>query len=69
MIRATGDFPPYEGEGVKPLEDIRRSADRPVVVFPEGTTSNGRGLLRFSDVFPGLSTPVKGFKLFLMCVR
>ncbi|KAG1753936.1 uncharacterized protein EDB91DRAFT_1100725 [Suillus paluster] len=54
---------------LRSLEDIRRSVRRPVVVFPECTTSNGRGLLRFTDVFNGASVPAKGYDIFLMCVR
>jgi hypothetical protein len=51
------------------LEEIRQAADRPIVVFPECTTSNGRGMLRFADVFKDYSVPVKRFKVFIMCVR
>ncbi|KAF8639664.1 hypothetical protein AX17_000928 [Amanita inopinata Kibby_2008] len=50
------------------LEQIRRHADRPIVVFPECTTSNGRGLLKFSDVFRQ-DIPVKGYRIFVMCIR
>ncbi|KAG8820393.1 hypothetical protein FRC17_010169, partial [Serendipita sp. 399] len=57
-------------QGSTSLESIRKSADRPIVVFPECTTSNGRGLLRFADVFdPSISVPVKGFNVFIMCTR
>ncbi|TFY59808.1 hypothetical protein EVJ58_g5549 [Rhodofomes roseus] len=55
--------------GIKSLEEIRSNADRPVVVFPECTTSNGRGLLRFAELFKGVSVPVTKFKVFVMCVR
>ncbi|KAI0347399.1 hypothetical protein BDW22DRAFT_1404954 [Trametopsis cervina] len=51
------------------LEEIRSKADRPLVVFPECTTSNGRGLLRFADVFPRVQVPVQAFRVFVMCVR
>ena len=51
------------------LEEIRRSANRPVVVFPECTTSNGRGLLRFAELFKNCPVPVKRFKVFVMCIR
>ncbi|KAF8505586.1 hypothetical protein F5888DRAFT_1837178 [Russula emetica] len=51
------------------LEEIRSSANRPVVVFPECTTSNGRGLLRFAELFKYYPVPVKGFKVFVMCIR
>ncbi|KAG8903447.1 hypothetical protein FRB99_003269 [Tulasnella sp. 403] len=57
------------GEDVFPLEAIRKMADRPVVVFPECTSSNGRALLRCADIFQDYSIPIRGFKLFLMCAR
>lgn len=70
MIRATGHVPPYNfGAPTSSLEDIRQAANSPVVVFPECTTSNGRGMLRFADVFKGVSLPVKAYKVFVMCVR
>ncbi|CAK5275586.1 unnamed protein product [Mycena citricolor] len=67
MISATGHAPsstgPYES-----LDEIRGRSARPVVVFPECTTSNGRGLLRFAQVFRK-EIPVKGYSVFVMCVR
>lgn len=70
MLRATGHVPPYASSApITDLEEIRRGADSPVVVFPECTTSNGRGMLRFADVFKGVKVPVNGFKVFVMCVR
>ncbi|KAH9940576.1 hypothetical protein B0H21DRAFT_878319 [Amylocystis lapponica] len=73
MLRATGEIPlavqPGSEEELLSLEQIRSSADRPVVVFPECTTSNGRGLLRFAELFPDVSVPVTKFKVFVMCVR
>jgi len=72
MLRATGSVPPFFPSDTPPapLEEIRRSSDRPVVVFPECTTSNGRGLLRFADVFEHeKNIPVKGYDVFVMCVR
>ncbi|KAG8947654.1 hypothetical protein FRC04_010588 [Tulasnella sp. 424] len=65
-----GPLPPRKGAAAPlSLEQIRAKADRPVVVFPECTTSNGRAVLRFADVFSNVSVPVKGFSVFLMCVR
>ncbi|CCM04817.1 uncharacterized protein FIBRA_07010 [Fibroporia radiculosa] len=55
--------------GIESLQQIRSRADRPVVVFPECTTSNGRGLLRFSELFKDVDVPVKKFRVFLMCAR
>ncbi|KAJ3999510.1 hypothetical protein F5050DRAFT_1804934 [Lentinula boryana] len=73
IIRETGRAPPYVSvtKATKPrsLDEIRKTSDRPVVVFPECTTSNGRGLLRFATLFQQQSLPVKGWNLFIMCVR
>jgi len=70
MLRATGRVPPYDSYVLpRTLEEIRQAADGPVVIFPECTTSNGRGMLRFADVFNGYGVPVKGFQVFVMCVR
>ncbi|RDX55724.1 hypothetical protein OH76DRAFT_764849 [Lentinus brumalis] len=72
MISSAGHLPLIAGlTSAKPetLEEIRSSADRPVVVFPECTTSNGRALLRFAEVFRGMKVPVMKYKVFVMCVR
>ncbi|KAG8746397.1 hypothetical protein FRC10_005108 [Ceratobasidium sp. 414] len=77
VILATGHVPPYGSSSstiTTTIEDIRARADRPLVVFPECTTSNGRALLRFADVFIAgegkhIKHPVKGFKLYVMCAR
>ncbi|KAG1755801.1 hypothetical protein EDB19DRAFT_1892004 [Suillus lakei] len=67
IISSTGNTPSaLSSAPLRSLDDIRRSARRPVVVFPECTTSNGRGLLRFADVFDGASVPTKGYNIFLM---
>ncbi len=71
ILSASGNVPGgyTDGEEHSSLEDIRTKADRPVVVFPECTTSNGRGLLRFANLFVGVDVPVKQFRVFVMCVR
>lgn len=78
MLRTTGHIPPFyvasstsgtEGLKAKSLDEIRRGVNRPIVVFPECTTSNGRGLLRFADVFVGQPVPTRKYKVFIMCVR
>ncbi|OAX43876.1 hypothetical protein K503DRAFT_846896 [Rhizopogon vinicolor AM-OR11-026] len=70
MVSSAGNTPSAPSSAsVHSLEDIRHSARRPVVVFPECTTSNGRSLLRFADVFNGANVPVMGYNIFLMCVR
>ncbi|KAL5530372.1 hypothetical protein ACEPAF_6630 [Sanghuangporus sanghuang] len=75
MVSICGRVPPY---GIKvpvslfTIDEIRQRAKdsgRPVAMFPECTTSNGRGLLRFSNVLKGISAPVKDFNVFVMCVR
>ncbi|TFY83827.1 hypothetical protein EWM64_g190 [Hericium alpestre] len=65
MPRSTTDV----GSNYQSLKEIQRQAGRPVVVFPECTTSNGRGLLRFADVFKGYGVPTKGFRVFMACFR
>lgn len=73
MIAYTGRIPTqvsYDGEKYESLEQVRKRVRGPVVVFPECTTSNGRGLLRFADVFRyERNIPVRGYKVFLMCIR
>ncbi|KAH6915003.1 hypothetical protein BKA70DRAFT_1383184 [Coprinopsis sp. MPI-PUGE-AT-0042] len=68
MIISTGYAPQVGNLPYQTLEDIRRTATRPIVVFPECTTSNGRGLLRFADVFKE-DVPVKGYNIFVASVR
>ncbi|KAG5637843.1 hypothetical protein H0H81_003048 [Sphagnurus paluster] len=72
MITFTGQVPPFghsaSTASYSSLEDLRKAAERPIVVFPECTTSNGRGLLRFAKVFQ-TEVPVKKYQVFVMCVR
>ena len=55
------------------LDAIRsdaKAAGRAVVVLPECTTSNGRGVLRFArGVFGGERVPVRAYGVWVMCVR
>jgi len=70
IIMYTGGTPlDASGGNYLKLEEIRSSATRPIVVFPECTTSNGRGLLKFAELFKDRPIPVKGYKVFIMCVR
>lgn len=70
IITSTGCTPLDASSGnYSSLEEIRSSANRPVVVFPECTASNGRGLLKFADIFKDRPVPVRGYKVFVMCVR
>lgn len=70
MIGLTGQTPldffnAYHqgGEGAGKLYSLREARDKiygPLVVFPEGTTSNGRALLRFGkDVLADVDVPVR----------
>ncbi|KAJ3573875.1 hypothetical protein NP233_g2151 [Leucocoprinus birnbaumii] len=66
IICLAGRIPPFFSDSrAYSVEEIRRSAGRPVVVFPECTTSNGRGLLRFANVFKE-EVPVKGYQVFII---
>lgn len=77
MITICGLVPPFNGVADPKLpkfsfEEVRiraRQTGRPVMLFPECTTSNGRGLLRFADVLEGFQLPVREFNIFLMCTR
>ncbi|KAF8631614.1 hypothetical protein AX15_002360 [Amanita polypyramis BW_CC] len=68
VISMTGHIPLRSGSPTTSLNDLRKVAERPIVVLPECTTSNGRGLLRFSNLFYQ-NTPVKRYQVFVMCVR
>ncbi|KAI0796581.1 hypothetical protein C8Q75DRAFT_802270 [Abortiporus biennis] len=70
ILSFTGNIPSASPtSSVQSFEDIRQNADRPIVIFPECTSSNGRALLRLADVFTGIEVPVMKFKIFVMCVR
>ncbi|KAJ4481430.1 hypothetical protein C8J55DRAFT_52978 [Lentinula edodes] len=73
LLKETGRAPPYTSvtgaTTTRSLDEIRKTSGRPVVIFPECTTSNGRGLLRFAELFKQTSLPVKGYDVFIMCVR
>lgn len=76
MVRFCGRTPLKPSEcperSIHALESLRLDASRrgrPLVVFPECTTSNGRGLLRFAGVFRNISVPVRDFEVYIMCVR
>ncbi|KAJ7283748.1 hypothetical protein C8J57DRAFT_1293469 [Mycena rebaudengoi] len=70
-LQLTGHAPTRGVTASGPLqsfEDLRKAAGRPLVVLPECTTSNGRGLLRFANLFQE-KVPVRGYAVFVMCVR
>ncbi|KAF9534819.1 hypothetical protein CPB83DRAFT_842996 [Crepidotus variabilis] len=69
LISLTGHAPPFDVSGsCMSLEEIQQNAGGPIVVFPECTTSNGRGLLRFASVFRK-NVPVKKYQVFIMNIR
>jgi hypothetical protein len=72
MVRMTGRVPPFFSPGApapQSLHGIRKAANRPVVVFPECTSSNGRGMIRFANVLPNEPVPIKSYRAFIMCFR
>ncbi|KZT50110.1 hypothetical protein CALCODRAFT_488947 [Calocera cornea HHB12733] len=73
MLAAVGRAPPFfpraEHQQGEPLEEIRKRAKGPVLVFPECTTTNGRALARFADVFGASTVPPKGYHVWLACVK
>lgn len=71
MVSVTGRVPPFGNlhlNDALSLEEIRRKSSKPIVVFPECTSSNGRGLLRFASVFRQ-TVPTKNYQVFVMSVR
>ncbi|ORX95616.1 hypothetical protein K493DRAFT_282622 [Basidiobolus meristosporus CBS 931.73] len=61
-LKACGTYPEAEPKSkvqtysLNELSEIAKQQNRgPVIVFPEGTTSNGRALLKFLSLFDGLN--------------
>jgi len=72
LIRLTGHTPALSSSlSAKSfsLKGLARQSNRPIVVFPELTTSNGRALLKFAPVFGEQKVPSRDFRTFVMCVR
>jgi hypothetical protein len=73
MLGVSGDAPPFAAAGggaTQSLAALAKGADRPLLVLPECTTSNNRGLLRFAEVFAGARAPLTdGPALFIACTR
>ncbi|CAG8596930.1 18663_t:CDS:2, partial [Acaulospora morrowiae] len=75
-IRLTGSYPELEPSGdVKTFslrELVKEAKDNqwgPIVVFPEGTTSNGRALLKFIPIFKDLSISTLNFSIYILTLR
>ena len=75
-IGLTGAYPELEPPaGVKTetltklVAEARRTGRGPIVVFPEGTTSNGRALLKFVPVFTGWEMPVTDVGIHILAFR
>ncbi|CAJ0748602.1 24838_t:CDS:2, partial [Entrophospora sp. SA101] len=65
-INQISSYPELEpsSPGIKTLEfsrlindDYIKNSKRPIVIFPEGTTSNGKALLKFIPIFRDLTLP------------
>jgi hypothetical protein len=72
MCRSTGYTPQISTDltlEALPFHSIQASADRPIVMFPECTTSNGRAILRFSDSLLDVALPSKKFSVYIMCIK
>ncbi|KZP00019.1 hypothetical protein CALVIDRAFT_493976 [Calocera viscosa TUFC12733] len=71
MLSVVGGAPPYfpDQQEAEPIEEIRKRARGPLVVFPECTTSNGRAVVRFAEVFGQSTVPPKGYHVWLACVK
>lgn len=57
----TGSYPTLkEEEGAVTIKELSKSCQEkkngPIVVFPEGTTTNGKGILKFVPVFSDITT-------------
>ncbi|RIB05876.1 hypothetical protein C2G38_2117399 [Gigaspora rosea] len=72
----TGSYPedkPPSSVKTYSLQELVREATinklGPIVVFPEGTTSNGRALLKIAPTFKSLSLPIEAFSIHILTAR
>ncbi|KAG9302321.1 hypothetical protein G9A89_008813 [Geosiphon pyriformis] len=72
-IKLTGSYPDMEPPSdlttyslTQLVSFAKSNGWGPIVLFPEATTSNGRALLKFSDVFKEFSPPVQNVKILIM---
>ncbi|KAH7048876.1 hypothetical protein BKA57DRAFT_462535 [Linnemannia elongata] len=75
-LRQAGSYPelsPPEGIETFPLldfvKDIHKSGSGPVVIFPEGTTTNNRAILKFVPIFKGWSVPETSIEIRIMALK
>ncbi|KAG0077125.1 hypothetical protein BGZ90_007672 [Linnemannia elongata] len=75
-LRQAGSYPelsPPEGVETFPLldfvKDVHKSGSGPVVIFPEGTTTNNRAILKFVPIFKGWSVPETSIEIRIMALK
>ncbi|KAF9586363.1 hypothetical protein BGW38_006279 [Lunasporangiospora selenospora] len=72
----SGSYPelsPPEGIETLPLSEFMKAMHKkgsgPVVIFPEGTTTNNRAILRFIPVFKNCPVPETSFQIKLVALK
>ncbi|KAF9933214.1 hypothetical protein FBU30_006155 [Linnemannia zychae] len=75
-LHQAGSYPeltPPEGVETYPLLDFVKSVHKrgsgPVVIFPEGTTTNNRAILKFVPIFKGWSVPETSIDIRIMAMK
>ncbi|RHZ56364.1 hypothetical protein Glove_402g61 [Diversispora epigaea] len=75
-LKLTGSYPEVVSPiGIKTFSlhelmiEAKNNRWGPIVILPEGTTSNGRALLKFIPVFKDLSFPIKNFSINVLTFR
>ncbi|KAF9130660.1 hypothetical protein BGW39_002802 [Mortierella sp. 14UC] len=75
-LRQAGSYPelsPPEGIETFPLldfvKDMHKKGSGPVVIFPEGTTTNNRAILKFVPIFKGWSVPETSIEIRIMALK
>ncbi|CAG8570638.1 8678_t:CDS:10 [Diversispora eburnea] len=75
-LKLTGSYPELVSPiGTKTFSlhelmiEAKNNSWGPIVIFPEGTTSNGRALLKFIPIFKDYSFPIKNFSINIITFR
>ncbi|KAK3811457.1 MAG: hypothetical protein J3R72DRAFT_463406 [Linnemannia gamsii] len=75
-LRQAGSYPelsPPEGVETLPLldfvKDMHKKGSGPVVIFPEGTTTNNRAILKFVPIFKDWSVPETSIEIKIMALK